>query len=243
MKQTVITLVTFFVLLFAYTRFIGPIPFSVSSVITNKTDVFAVSGEGKVTVTPDIALISAGVQAQGATVKAVQNDLNTKINAVADAVKKLGVEKGDIQTTNYSIFPTYAYTGRVQRITGYSASANLSIKVRNIDAVNSVLDAVTEAGANTVGGVSFDALDPTKAENEARQKAVSEAKKKAADAAHIAGFTLGKIINYSEGFGGGRPIPMLAKTAEDISAPGVPTQVEPGTTEVTVTVTLSYEIR
>lgn len=232
----------FFIALFVYTKLAGPIPFSVTQVTTTKTDTFSVTGEGKVSMPPDIAIINAGVQAQGATVKTAQDQLNKSINAVSAAVKSAGVDAKDIQTSGYNINPTYDYQAGGQKITGYQAASNLTIKVRNIDKANSVIDAATGAGATTVGGISFDVDNKTKAQNEARQKAVADAKSKAENAAKIAGFTLGRIINYSEDFGGfPRPIPMFAKA--ETAGGGVPTQVEPGTNEITVTVTLSYQIQ
>jgi uncharacterized protein YggE len=243
MKQTATLIVFFFLALFAYTRLAGPIPFSITSVTTQKTDSFTVTGEGKVFIKPDVARTTVGVQVNGATVKQVQQELNNKINQVSAAVKKTGVADKDIQTTNYWISPTYDYTAGSQRITGYSASTQLTIKAREIDKINEVIDAATDAGANTVGGVSFDVDDKTKAENEARTKAVAEAKAKAENAARAAGFQLGSIVNYSEGFGGyPGPIPMMAK-AEGMAVDRAPTQVEPGSSEIVVTVSLSYEIR
>lgn len=237
------TVIVFFIALFAYTKWIGPIPFSVNSTTTSKSDAFSVTGEGKATVKPDIAVINAGVMSQGATVKTAQDQLNSAINKVSAAVKNLGVDSKDIQTTNYSVNPTYDFRSDSQRVTGYTANTNLTIKVRNVDKVNDVIDAATASGANQVGGVSFDVDDKTKAENEAREKAVADAKKKASDAARIAGFTLGRIVNYSEDFGGiPRPVPMMAK-AEGALQEVPSTQIEPGSTEITVTVTLSYEIR
>ncbi len=236
-------IILFFLSLLAYTKLVGPIPFSVTSVTTTKTDTFSVTGEGKVTVSPDIAVVNAGVTAQAATVKAAQAQLNTSINAVSDAVKKLGVDAKDIQTTGYNIYPTYDYESGRQRITGYQASANLTIKVRDIESANSVVDAATASGANQVGGISFDVDDKTKAQNEAREKAVAEAKRKAEAAAKIAGFTLGRIINYNEDFGGQpRPVPLMAK-ADMAGGGGVPTELEPGTSDIIVTVTLWYEIK
>lgn len=243
MKQTAGLIVFFFLALFAYTKLAGPIPFSVTSVTTQKTDTFSVSGEGKATVVPDIAVVNAGVSTQATTVKAAQDQLNKAINAVSDTVKKVGIDAKDIQTTGYNILPMYDYNNGRQRITGYQASSNLTIRVRDMEKANSVIDAATAAGANQVGGVSFDVSDKTKAQNEAREKAVAEAKQKARDAARIAGFTLGRIINYSENFGGEpRPIPLMAK-AEGLGSAGVPTQIEPGSSEITVTATLSFEIR
>lgn len=241
MKTLAPAIILFFLSLFAYTKLVGPIPFSVNQITTTKTDTFSVEGVGKVTVPPDVALINAGVTAQGPSVKAVQDQLNKNINAVSAAVKAAGVDAKDIQTSGYNINPTYNFTDGSQRITGYQASSNLTIKVRAIDRANNVIDAATGAGANQVGGIAFDVDDKTKAQNEARQKAVADAKKKAEDAAKIAGFRLGRVVNYEESFGGSpRPIPILAKADSAVS--GAPTQVEPGTNEITVTVTLSYQI-
>lgn len=243
MKHIAGAIIVFFIALFAYTKLAGPIPFTVTSVTTTKTDTFTVTGEGKVSVPPDIAVVSAGVQAQAATVKLAQDQLNTAINAVSAAVKKAGVADKDIQTSGYTITPMYDYSGRTPRITGYQASSNLTIKVRAIDTANAVIDAATAAGANQIGGMSFDVDDKTKAQNEARTMAVDDAKKKATAAAKIAGFTLGKIINYSEDFGTApRPIPMLAKADVGLGG-GAPTQIETGSNEITVTVSLSYQIQ
>jgi len=243
MKQIAGAIIVFFIALFAYTKLAGPIPFTITSVTTNKTDTFSVTGEGKVSVPPDIALVSAGVQAQGTTVKLAQDQLNKNMNAVSAAVKAEGVDSKDIKTSGYNINPMYDYTAGSQRITGYQASSNLTIKVRAIDHANAVIDAATASGANQIGGITFDVDDKTAAQNQAREKAVADAKSKAENAARIAGFSLGKIINYSEDFGNAvRPIPMLAK-ADMAGGGGVPTQVETGINEITVTVTLSYQIQ
>ena len=138
MKQTAALIIFFFLSLFAYTKLVGPIPFSVTSVTTQKTDTFTVTGEGKVFVKPDIATTTVSVQVSGPTVKQVQQDLNTKINQVSSVVKKVGIADKDIQTTNYSIYPTYDFQNGSQRITGYSASTQLTIKARDIDKINDV---------------------------------------------------------------------------------------------------------
>lgn len=246
MAKSIATIITpiliFFLLLFVYTKIVGPIPFSVNSVTTSKTDSFNVTGEGTVDAKPDIATVNTGIQSQGSTVKIVQDQINTAINKVAAAIKNLGVDQKDIKTSNYNINPTYDYTGSTQRITGYSASTNLTIKVRNLDSVNQVIDQATANGANQVGGINFDVDDKTKAENEARQKAVSDAKNKAENVAKIAGFRLGRLVNYSENFEGQiRPIPMMA--VGSVGGPKAETAVEPGSSEIKVTVTLSYEIQ
>ncbi len=237
-----IWLAGFFILLFAYTRLIGPIPFSVNSVNTQKSTTFDVTGEGKVTTKPDIASVNAGISAQAQSVKGAQDQINGIINKVTQALKQIGVDPKDIQTANYNISPTYDYAAGTQKITGYNANTSILIKVRSLDNVNNVIDNATANGANQISGVSFDVDDKTKLQNEARQKAVDEARKKAAEASKIAGFKLGRIINYSENSSGSpRPIPLSMETAKGVG--GVPTQVEPGSSEVTMDVTLSYEIQ
>lgn len=234
-------ILTFFVLLFVYTKFVGPIPFSVNSVSTQKSTTFDVTGEGKVTVKPDVASVTVGIQAKGASVKLAQDQINTTINNVSEAVKNLGVDSKDIQTTNYNINPEYDYTAG-QKIKGYTASTNLQIKVRQVDKVNEVIDNATANGANQVGGIFFDVDDKTKAENEAREKAVEDAKKKAENAAKIAGFRLGRIVNYSENFGGRFDVIPMARTLDLKSTSEASTQVESGSTDITVVVTLSYDL-
>lgn len=235
-------ILSFFVLLFIYTKLAGPLPFSITSVTTEKSKTFDVVGEGKITTKPDIALVFAGVQVQAQTVKAAQDQINNVINQVTQALKQNGIDSKDIQTSNYNINPTYDYSERSQRISGYSANTNVLIKVRNLDDVNSVIDTATANGANQISGITFDVEDKTKLENEARQKAVNEAKQKAQEVAKIAGFKLGRIINYSENLQGlPRPIPFAAEPLKAVG--GTPTQIEPGSSEITVEVTLSFEIQ
>lgn len=239
----VVWILGFFVILFLYTKFAGPLPFFITNVTTQKSTTFDVTGEGKASVKPDIASVTAGISAHAQTVKAAQDQINAVINKVTAGLKQSGVDPKDIQTSNYNINPTYDYAGNTQKITGYSANASVLIKVRNLDNVNNVIDSATANGANQVSGVSFDIDDKTKVEDAARQKAVAEAKKKAQQAATIAGFRLGRIINYSENLGNApRPLPMAADILTK-AVGGVPTQIEPGSSQITVDVTLSYEIQ
>jgi uncharacterized protein YggE len=239
-------IIVFFLSLFAFTKLVGPIPFSVQSIVTQKSDFFTVTGEGKAVVVPDIAVVSVGVTAQGPTVKGAQQELNTKMDAITKAIKQLDIDDKDIKTANYSIHPRYDYQSATQRIIGYDAQSSLTIKVREMDSANDVVDAATANGANQVGGISFDVDDRTKAENEARELAVADAKKKAEVAASTAGFSLGRIVNYSENSAGvPRPdfyaannMAVSAVDSREISAP-----IEPGSNEITIQVSLSYELR
>lgn len=239
-KSPLAWIISFFLILFIYTKLAGPLPFSLNSVVTQKNTTFDVTGKGKATAKPDIALVTAGISVQAQSVRSAHDQINTVINKVTQALKQNGIDAKDIQTSNYNINPVFGNSGS-PRITSYNASTNIVIKVRNLDKVNDIIDLATANGANQISGVSFDIDDKTKVEDMARQKAVAEAKKKATEAAAIAGFRLGRIVNYSENFQGlPRPIPLSVEALN--KAGGVPTQIEPGSSEVTVNVTLSYEI-
>lgn len=214
-------------------------PFTVTQTTTTKTTTFDVTGIGKATIKPDKTVVSAGVSATGATSQQVKNQINETMNAVSQAVKQLGISDADIKTSNYNINPTYNYTSDSQQITGYSGNTTLMITVTDLNQVNNIMDAVTKAGATNVNQSGFDITDKTPAENQARELAIADAKKKAETIASIAGFHLGKLVNYTESNDNfPRPVPLagVAKSAD------VATRIEPGSQDVTVTVTLSYDI-
>lgn len=236
--QPVLTILLFFIALFVYTKLAGPISFNLNAQSTN----FQVTGEGKASIKPDSATVHAGVSVTGASSTVVQEQMNTKINQVITAVKALGIDAADIQTANYSVNPNYDYTSEPQRISGYIANTNLTIKVKDITKVNSVIDAATKAGATNVNNSGFDVADDSSARDEARKMAIADAKKKAQAIASQVGFRLGNITNYSESGPSGQPRPYLMATDKAVGG-NVATQVEPGTNEVTVSVTLSYEVR
>ena len=203
-----------------------------------------VEGTGKVSVVPDIAKISVGIEESGTTLAAVQKSANEKSKSLTEMLKKSGVEEKDIKNTNYSVFPEYDYQGRTPRITGYRVSISYEVKIRDFDKVNEILASVTGAGANVVGSVSFEVNDETRNKKlgEAREEAVKEARENAESLAKSAGVTLGKILNISESRG--IPVPVSLKEAgiggtEPIATP----DIAPGETEISVTVSVSWEIR
>lgn len=237
-----LTILFIFLGLFIYTKLAGPLPLYITSVSTNKTDSFSVTGQGKASIQPDSATISVGVEVKADTAQAAQDQLNASINKVSSSIKSLGIDPSDIQTSNYNVNPTYDYTNGSQKITGYQANSNLTVKIKDLTKANSVLDSAIAAGATQAGGVNFNNTNSTQAENEARIKAVADAKAKANVAAQAAGFQLGRIINYSENFGGmPGPLPMAAGATGGMNVNQ--TKLELGTNEITVNVTLSYEVK
>jgi uncharacterized protein len=235
-------IIFFFLIASIYSKFGNPLPFSINSTVTNKTDVFTVTGEGTVSIQPDIAYVNAGISQSASTVKQAQTKINEVINKITSGLKSLGVDSKDIKTTNYSINPTYDWSSNTQKITGYSASTQLKIKITDIDKVNDVIDSATNNGANQVDGVTFDVEDRQKAEETARKDAVDQANNKAQNAAKIAGFKLGKIIGYSENSDNNliRPVVYSAMSAD--KAVGGGTEIQTGSEDVKIIVNLSYQI-
>lgn len=234
----VIGATTFFLLLAFYTKFIGPIPLSFSS-----KEAFAVSGTGKAFAPPDMANVEVGIYANGDTVKQVKDQVDTAAVRIVNALKALGIEKSDIKTIRYDISPTYDFQAGRQIISRYSANTSLSIKVKNIDAINSAVETATANGANQVTGIKFDISNKAKLEKEAREMAVKEAKSKAEQAARAAGFSLGKILTYSENLEDKiLPVPIGLSVSQGEEVPAVPS-IEAGSKEIKITVSLSYEIR
>ena len=225
-------LVVVFVAVWLLLRFGPSIP--VSSVVSQKQDFFTVSGEGKVTVVPDTAIVDLGITINRPTVKAAQSEANSVINAISQELKNLGIKDKDIKTSNYSVYPQYDQT----RISGYQVSTNLTITVREIDKINQVIDTATAKGANTIGGIQL-TVDADKKKlllQNARELAVKDAKTKAENLAKAAGIVLGKIVNIQESAGDTRPLPIMYAKAED-------TQIQPGSTDISTSVTLFYETR
>ena len=241
-------IIFFFLVAFVYTNITGPVSLSINSNVTNKSDIFTVTGEGSVFIQPDIAYVNAGISQNATTVKQAQTKINEVINQITSGLKTLGIDSKDIKTTSYSINPTYDWESRTQKITGYSASTRLNIKVTDIDNVNDVIDSATSNGANQINGISFDTEDRQAAEEEARQQAIDEANQKAQTAAKAAGFRLGKIIGYSENAFDSNVIrpesytKMAMSVNEDGAVAGGGTSIQTGSEEVKVTVILNYQI-
>ncbi|MBI4089747.1 MAG: SIMPL domain-containing protein [Candidatus Levybacteria bacterium] len=240
-KASLITIVFIFVALFLYTKLAGPIPLAVNSITTTKNDFLNVEGVGEATAIPDTALISLGVTKTAPTVLDAQNQANTVTNKLTEDLKKLGIDKKDIETINYSINPNYDYASGRQTTTGYVVTQNLQVKIKPIELTNKAIDTATSDGANMVGGVTFTLNDEEKSklEEQARKQAIQKAKEKAQSIANSAGIKLGRIINVQENTTQPRPIPLMEKS--DIGLGGSQTSVEPGQSTISITVTLSYQ--
>lgn len=244
-------IIIFFVALFIYTKLAGPISFTVHNINTATSDVFQAQGTGKASGAPDEAVITLGITAQGTTVEQTQNQANQAADKIISALKEQGIKEENIKTTNYSLTPSYSFSGETQRITGYSVNQNFEIEAP-IGKTNQIVDAGTKAGANMIGNVVFKLNDQKQAElkNQARKEAVDNAKDSAQGLANAAGVKLGKIINVTESTNAsGFPMPFtVAAKAVDtggnvvVQAPEREvSNITPGESNVEVSVTLTYQ--
>lgn len=208
-------------------------------------NVITVEGEGKVVGVPDIANIDLGTTVERATVAAAQAENTKTMNALIAKLKELGVDAKDIQTTAYNVYPQYDYNDGRQKLRGYSVAQNVHVKIRKLDAVGDIIGTAGSLGANQIGGINFSVDDPESLKAEARKKALENAKDKAEALADVAGVKLRRVVSFSESYGGGYPQPMYyAKDAAMNMAGGeaAPT-VEAGSNDITVNVSITYEIQ
>lgn len=164
-----------------------------------------VVGQGKVTYNPDLALVTLGVQIDKiAKPEEALNQLNTKVESIIKAIKALGIAPENIQTQNYSLYPQYDYKDNITTVSGYSANQQLVVKITNYDKDSGLLSRViasaSKAGANQINSVTFDASNMNDLKQQARVKAIEDARAKSQDLAGAAGVKLGKISNWYENF-------------------------------------------
>ncbi len=214
-------------------------PLTVTS--TTKSTELSVVGEGKVDVVPDTAFVDVGVTVSNApTVEAVQQQIDATNNKIIDAMKKLGIKKEDIKTSNYSVNPNYSYERQTNTISGYNGNVTISIKLKNTDLSAKAVEEATKAGANMVSGVRFTVDDPDKFRELARDAAIKNAKDQAKKLAQKLGIKLGKVVNIVESNQNTSPI--MFDNARAVGLGGAaPPQIEPGSQTITSVVTLYFE--
>jgi uncharacterized protein YggE len=210
---------------------------------TTPEHTISVSGTGKVILTPDIADLRLGVSATAGTVKAARQSAAQRMTNVLAALKRLGIQDRDIQTTTLSLSPTYDYSTNANppRITGYVLSNAVAVTIRDLAKVGDAIDDALTAGASSLDSVGFRVSDPADAEKQARESAMAEAKAKAQALASAASVSISGVASIAESVA---PVPyplyygaMAGAVAKDVATP-----VQAGTNEISVTVTVVYLI-
>lgn len=203
----------------------------------------SISAEGRVNREPDIAFLNAGVQTQGQTAQAAMSANSAAMNGVFDALAAADIDRRDMQTSNFSLQPQYDYSNRDNgqpRLTGYQASNQLTVKVRDLDALGETMDALVSAGGNTFSGLNFALEDDRAAKNAARDLAMKEAIARAELYAAASGYEVARVVTISES-GGMRPQPM--QMMAEARAMDRATPIASGEVGYSVTVNVVFELR
>lgn len=204
-----------------------------------------VSGQGKVTVVPDIASLRLGIEAEGDNVSIARDQAAEAMESVMTALTENGVAENDIKTQYFSIHRITQWDRETEQevVTGYRVINMVTAKVRDIDQIGTVIDAVADAGGDLtrVDSIGFTVDDPSIYYDEAREEAMAEARDKAEQLAELAGVTLGNATYISEG-SQAPPITRSGYAMDVAEEMEVETPVSPGEMEISLTVQVVYAI-
>ena len=221
---------------------IGTVAFSVvpaksSNQESNQEGTISVTGEGKVTVVPDICILSLGVEAQDKEVAKAQKKTADAMNDVMTTLEEKGILEKDIQTSDYSIDPVW----KERKIVSYRVKNMVKVKIRDVDEIGDIIDAAAKAGGDLtrIEGIRFSVDDPKPYYAEVRRKAVGDAREKAEQLAELNDVELGGPISISESGGYVSSSEGYYRTMEVAGAPSI----SPGEMEIRLTVDITYAIR
>lgn len=241
MRSKLFLLVSVLVLALVLSACSGSVASEPQAVSRNLT----VTGTGKVYLQPDVAYIYIGVHTENVDISQAVADNNSQAQAVTNALKDFGVDATDIQTSNFSIWPSQQYDPQTGQQTGsiYMVDNSVYVTVRDLAKLGDLLEAAIEVGANSINSIQFDLADKTAGLSQARQNAVENAATLAGELASVSGVELGEIqsISYADaqsypyyGYGMGGGGGAAAEAAPSIS---------PGQLTLSVTVTITYELK
>jgi uncharacterized protein YggE len=206
-----------------------------------------VSGNGTISLNPDIAYIYIGVHTDDVDLSNGVSKNNAQAQALVDALKKAGVDGKDIQTSNFSVYSNN--NGGFDKTTGqpipnginYSVDNTVYVTVRDLTHIGTLLNAAVSSGANSINSISFDVADKTAAMEQARQKAMTNASNLATELAKTAGVKLGEIQNVT--YSDISPSPYYGMGGGGAAAPNASVPIQPGQTQISVTVSVTYTIK
>lgn len=167
------------------------------SALAEGTTVSAI-GTGTVALEPDMATFSVGITTQDTLVTTAQTANNAAMQAVLTSLLALGIGENDVQTDYYSVYPVYNYDSSTPTVTGYEVSNTLTVIVRDLPQLASLLDAAVEAGANNVYSLGFQSSQQATAYDQALKAAAQDAQRKAIMMAQAVGREAGATLSLEE---------------------------------------------
>jgi len=203
-----------------------------------------VSATGEATRVPDVAIISAGVVTRASTARSALEQNAARMERVRAALKRAGIADRDIQTSNISLNPEYRYVqDQPPRLTGYTASNQVSVRFRDIAKSGDILDALVAEGANQINGPTLTIDRPEVALDEARTKAVAIGRARADLYARALGMRVVRLVSVSEG-GANYPVPPpMPMYARAESSQAADTKIEAGEQKLSVSLSMVFELQ
>jgi uncharacterized protein YggE len=229
-------------------RHLIPLLLLVSSTLaadpTTQPSTLTVTGHGETSATPDHAVITFGVNASNEQAALAQDKVNQKMQTIQEALKQLGIDSKQIQTSTLSLTPLTQsrplkqVNAGEEYISGYQATNTIQVQLPDLSKTAPTLDAGVKAGANRIDGISFQLKNDTEAKSTALKNAAADAKSKAAALAAALNLNLDAIEEVTEaGADVGPPRPMFRAMAQ---AAGTP--VQPGQLQISAAITLRYRV-
>ena len=201
-----------------------------------------VTGDSIVQAQPDTAILTVSVVTQGRRALDAQQENANKSDAVVRALRSAAGAGAEVKTSGYSLQPIRVYKeGQPPTITGYEARNSVTVTMSDLTKVGPVIDAVSQAGANDVAGISF----TLRKDRPARDQALAEATREAVSKAQVIATALGgrvvRIVEVQEE-GIARPIPIYEGRMQMMKTDSAPTPIEVGTLDITSRVQLIAEV-
>jgi uncharacterized protein len=209
---------------------------SAQEMTTDRT--ISVTGTGRVSVMPDTARATIGVQMQNDDLSQALTNANERMEDVIAALRDEGIPSDQIQTTTFTIQVSRDHEAAESPITGYTVINRVQVSVSPVEDIASVIESAIDAGANDIGGISFTVNDNEELVRQAREEAMNNARQTAEHLAELAGVTLGEPVSIQET---STPQPVAQRFDEALAADGAP-PIEPGQQQVSVSVSVSYAI-
>src|SRR5690349_20928115 len=201
----------------------------------------SVTGTASISVPPDLASVDAGVATDAKTAREASDTNNTAMAKVLAALKTANIDAKDIQTSRLSLQPQYAPNrSGPSPIVGYRASNRVTVRIHDVSKVAGVIDTLVGAGANDIGNVNFEVSQASKLLDDAREKAVADARRKAEIYAKAAGVTLGAPLSISEE---GAPQPVFRGKMAMPMAAAAPTPIAQGEETLSISVSVTWAIK
>ena len=220
---------------------------TVQGTLTGQQEGIWVTGEGKTSAAPDLASLRLGVEAQDETVSQAQVEASDAMDRVMSALAANDVEDDDIQTRYFSIrqVTRWDQDREEEVVIGYRVTNTLTAKIRDIDGIGAIIDAVVEAGEDfvRVEGIDFSIEDPSRYFRELRRDAIDDARTKAEQLAAFGGVRLGKLTFISEGSVSVPRAATAVQMEEAFKVAGAATPISPGDIEISLAVQVAYAIK